>query len=88
MYSLHPKMIVHVSNLGEIWSKMTLNYWMMVDKYPNLKEEVGDLIPNYEISSLLDKNLPCGQLPPMLWRSHVGLLYQKKSRARLRPIVH
>jgi hypothetical protein len=40
---------------------------MMVDRYPNLKEEVGDLIPGYEVSSLLDKkNLPDGQLPPML----------------------
>jgi hypothetical protein len=35
---------------------MTLNYWMMVERYPNLKEEVGDLIPGFEISSLLDKN--------------------------------
>jgi hypothetical protein len=28
---------------------------MMVERYPNLKEEVGDLIPDCEISSLLDK---------------------------------
>ena len=36
---------------------MTLNYWMMVERYPNLKEEVGGSIPDYEISSLLDRNL-------------------------------
>ena len=30
---------------------------MMVDKYPNLKDEVGGSIPSYEISSLLDKIL-------------------------------
>ena len=36
---------------------MTLNYWMMEERYPNLKEEVGGLIPGCEISSLLDKNL-------------------------------
>ena len=36
---------------------MTLNYWMMVERYPNLKEEVGGSIPGHEISSLLDKNL-------------------------------
>jgi hypothetical protein len=36
---------------------MTLNYWMMVERYPNLKEEVGDSIPACEISSLLDKKL-------------------------------
>jgi hypothetical protein len=34
------------------WSKTTLNYRMMLERYPNLKEEVGGLIPNYEISSL------------------------------------
>ena len=38
-------------------SKTTLNYWMMVERYPNLKEEVGSLIPSFEISSLLDKDL-------------------------------
>ena len=33
---------VHVQSL---WSKATLNYWMMVERYPNLKEEVGGSIP-------------------------------------------
>jgi hypothetical protein len=36
-------------------SKMTLNFWMMVERYPNLKEEVGGSIPGCEISSLLGK---------------------------------
>jgi hypothetical protein len=36
---------------------MTLNYWMMMKRYPNLKEEVGGLTPNRKISSLLDKKL-------------------------------
>jgi hypothetical protein len=39
------------------WSETTLNYWMMMERYPNLKEEVGGLIPGFEISSLLDKTL-------------------------------
>ena len=39
------------------WSKMTLNYWMMVETYPNLKKEVGGSIPGCEISSLLDRDL-------------------------------
>jgi hypothetical protein len=39
------------------WSEMTLNYWMMMERYPNLKEEVGSSIPCYEISSLLDRVL-------------------------------
>ena len=34
-----------------------LNYRMMVERYLNLKEEVGDSNPDYEISSLLDKKL-------------------------------
>ena len=25
------------------WSKPTLNYWMMMERYPNLKDEVGSL---------------------------------------------
>ena len=36
---------------------MTLNYWMMAERYPYLKEEVGGSIIGYEISSLLDKML-------------------------------
>jgi hypothetical protein len=36
---------------------MTLNYQMIVERYPNLKEEVGSSIPGCEISSLLDKKL-------------------------------
>jgi hypothetical protein len=36
------------------------------EEYPNLKEEVGGSIPDYEVSSLLDGNLPSGQLPHVL----------------------
>ena len=39
------------------WSEMTLNYRMMVEGYPNLKEEVGGSNPGYEMSSLLDGKL-------------------------------
>ena len=51
---------------------------MMVERYPNLKEEVGGLNPGCEISSTWWQNLPGGQLPPMLWRWRVGLLSQNK----------
>jgi hypothetical protein len=37
--------------------EMTLSYWMMVERYPNLKEEIGGSIPSWEISSLLDKKI-------------------------------
>ena len=36
---------------------MTLNYWMMVERYPNLKEELGGSILGCEISSLLDRRI-------------------------------
>jgi hypothetical protein len=36
---------------------MTLNYSMMVERFLNLKEEVGGSIPNCEISSLLIEKL-------------------------------
>jgi hypothetical protein len=40
-----------------IRSKMTLNYRMMVERYPNPKEEVGGSNPGCEISSLPDGKL-------------------------------
>jgi hypothetical protein len=51
----------------------------MVERYPNLKEEVGGSIPGCEISSplCLTEDLPGGQLPHVLWRWHVGLLSKK-----------
>ena len=36
---------------------MNLNYRMVVERYLNLKEEVGGLIPGCEISFLLDGKL-------------------------------
>ena len=60
-----------------IWSATTLNYWTMMERYPNLKEDVGGSIAGCEMSSLLDGNLSGGQVSPVLWRWHVGLLSQK-----------
>ena len=57
---------------------MTLNYWMMMERYVNLKEEVGSSIPGCEISSLIDGNLSIDQLSHVLWYWHVGLLSSKK----------
>ena len=34
-----------------------LKCWMMVERYPNLEEEVEDSILGYDISSLLDRIL-------------------------------
>jgi hypothetical protein len=76
IYFLHQFKVFKVPRLR---SKMTLNYWMMMERYPNLKKVVGNLIPDCEISSLIDKkNLSCGQMSPMLWRWPVGLLSKIK----------
>ena len=53
---------------------------MTVERYPNLKEEVGGSIHGCEISSPPDKNLAGGWLPHVLWRWHVGLLSQKQKQ--------
>jgi hypothetical protein len=39
------------------WSEMTLNYRMVVERYPNLKEGIGGSNPDCEISSLHDVKL-------------------------------
>ena len=57
---------------------MTLNCYMMVERNPNLKGEVGGSICGHEISSLLDKNLPGDQLPHVLWRCQSAICLQKK----------
>ena len=64
------------------WSETTLNYMMMVERYPYLKEEVDGLIPGYEISSLLYRNLLGRQLPLVLWRWFVGLLSPKRKKKK------
>ena len=46
----------NLPNLKNI-SQKVLNYRVMVEGYPNLKEEVGGLNPGCEISSLLDGKL-------------------------------
>ena len=63
-----------------MWSETTLNYWMTVERYPNLKEEVGGSILGCEISSLLDINLLGDQLLLVLWHWPVGLLSQEKNK--------
>ena len=69
--------MIPLSMLVIDWSEMTLNYRMMVERYPNLKEEVGSSNPGCEISPLPYGNLLGGQLPHVLWRWHVNLLSQK-----------
>ena len=50
----------------QVFTETALNYWMMVERCPNLKEEVGSSIPGCEISSLIHRFVPGGKLPPML----------------------
>jgi len=52
---------------------------MMVERYPNLKKEVGGLISGLEISSLFDiKILSSGPLPLVFWHWLINLLSQKQ----------
>jgi hypothetical protein len=53
---------------------MTCNYRMMVERYSNVKEEVGSSNPSCEISSLPDGNLPGGRLPHVLWQWPVDIM--------------
>ena len=75
-------MNVSTSKCRFFWSEMTLNYRMMVQRYSNLKEEVGGSNPGCESPLYLTENLPGGQLPPMLWRWPIGLLSQKKEKKK------
>ena len=53
-----------------------------MERYPNLKEEIGGAILDCKISSLLDINLLGGQLPHVLWRRHAGLLSTPKKSGK------
>ena len=53
---------------------------MMLERYPNLKEEVGNSILVVKSPLYLKENLLGGQLPPMLWRYPVGRLSQRKRK--------
>ena len=61
---------------------MTLNYRLMVEGYPNLKEEVGGSNPDCEISSLLDGKLSRWSIAFCAWRWLVSLLSQKKTKKK------
>ena len=68
----------------DIWSETTLNYRIMVERYPNLKEEVDG--SNLVVKSLLfmTKNLSDGQLPNVLWRWPVGIQSKKRAKNKVK----
>ena len=41
----------------KIYSKMTLNYRMIVERYPKSSGVIGNLIPNPKIFSILDEKI-------------------------------
>jgi hypothetical protein len=57
MIKILPRHLAPTSEEPSNWSETTLNYRMMVERYPNIKEEVDGSIPACEISSLLDEKL-------------------------------
>ena len=66
--------LIIVFKFSQMWSVMTLNYWMMVERYPNLTEEVGGLIPGCEIFSLLDRNMVLACWPSVSKKKSPGWL--------------
>ena len=61
------------------WSEVASNYRVMVERYPHLKGKMLAVrIPVVKSLLYLMENLPSGYLPPMLWRSPIGLMSQKK----------
>ena len=62
----------------DLWSETTLTHWMMVERYPNLKEEVGSSIFGCEISFLLDQKTCQGVNRLMCFDAHLSILYLKK----------
>ena len=53
-FPMHARSTKPTAKEFQYGSEMTLNYWVMVEVYPNLKEEVGGSNPGCEISFLLD----------------------------------
>ena len=70
--------VLHVHNTD--WSTTTLNYWMMVERYPNSRKNLAVQFPTVRSPLYLTENLSCGQLPPVLWRWHAGLLSKKTTK--------
>ena len=64
------------------WSEMTLNYSMMVERYPNLKEDIGGSIPDCEISSPLDKFVA------LTYQPFVSLKKKEKNRKKTPELKH
>ena len=80
-HSMFISLHVHLE-VNPLWSEMILNYRRMMERYPNLKEEVSNLNPGCEISSLPDEktcqvvNYSCA------WRWPIGLLSQDKKKEK------
>ena len=80
------KLIIPISVFlfGVMGSEMTLNYRMMVGKYPNLKEEVDSSISGCEISSPPDGKLagwsPTSCALAMAYRPSISTKKKKKKK--------
>ena len=55
---------------------------MMVERYPNLKKEIGSSIPGCEISSLLDRN------QALAYRPYVSKKKEMKKKKKGDTTVH
>jgi hypothetical protein len=73
------------TTISSLMSEMTLNYWMIVERYPKLNGVVDGLIPNFEIFSLLDqkKNKLVGGYTPPTFRKR-----KRKDKTSLQILPH
>jgi hypothetical protein len=68
---------------------MTLNYQMMLERYPLLRKRLAVQFPAVKSPLYMTDKLPGGSLPHVLWPWHVGPLSpKKKEKKRLEFKVH
>ena len=73
-----------MSTCNRLWSKKTLNFWMMVfEEIPKSQRKSQQFDSHmWNLMSTWPKTLPSGQLPLVLWRWPVGLLTQKRQEKK------
>ena len=70
------------------WSKTTLNYWKMVERYPNLKEEVSVPFPAMKSSLYLTKKQTSQVVNCLLcFGAHLLTFRLKKKQTNLKVFV-
>ena len=53
----------HLEEIGSMWSEMTLNFWMIMERYPNRMEWLVVQFPAVKLSLYWLENQLGGQVP-------------------------